>query len=179
MSMYGANPDQLANLGTTLTRQIDAITQVMGLVDSALNGTTWQGPARERFAVGVERKLQAGAGQVERGVRSGRQGLCRPRRRTPACDGCRLSTRPDRSTYAGGVVHIEFTIEPFVEGHPGAHVLAAIEAAQRSVSMSTWARSARRATVERNDVGALVGAVTDAALGLGATHVSIHLEQDS
>ena len=50
MSMYGANPDQLASLGNTLTRQIDSITQVMGLVDSALNGTTWQGPARERFA---------------------------------------------------------------------------------------------------------------------------------
>jgi hypothetical protein len=50
MSMYGANPDELANLGNTLTRQIDAITQVMGMVDSALNGTTWQGPARERFA---------------------------------------------------------------------------------------------------------------------------------
>ena len=27
-------------------------------------------------------------------------------------------------------------------------------------------------------VGALVSAVSDAALGLGATHVSIHLEQD-
>ena len=50
MSMYGANPDQLASLGTTLTRQIDTISQLMGLVDSALNGTTWQGPARERFA---------------------------------------------------------------------------------------------------------------------------------
>ena len=72
MSMYGANPDELASLGNTLTRQIDAITQVMGLVDSALNGTTWQGPARERFAVGVERQLQAGARQAERGVRAGR-----------------------------------------------------------------------------------------------------------
>ena len=29
MSMYGANPDQLTNLGNTLTRQIDSITQVM------------------------------------------------------------------------------------------------------------------------------------------------------
>jgi len=50
MLMYGANPDQLASLGTTLTRQIDSITQVMSAVDSALNGTTWQGPARDRFA---------------------------------------------------------------------------------------------------------------------------------
>lgn len=49
MTMYGANPDQLNNLGLTLNRQIDAITQVMSTVDSVLNGTTWQGPARERF----------------------------------------------------------------------------------------------------------------------------------
>lgn len=49
MSMYGANPEELANLGNTLTRQIDAIAQVVGTVDGVLNGTTWQGPARERF----------------------------------------------------------------------------------------------------------------------------------
>ena len=49
MTMYGANPEQLANLGTTLTRQIDSITQMMSTVDGVINGTTWQGPARERF----------------------------------------------------------------------------------------------------------------------------------
>jgi hypothetical protein len=49
MTMYGANPEQLTHLGTTLTRQIDVITQVMATVDSVLGGTTWQGPARERF----------------------------------------------------------------------------------------------------------------------------------
>ena len=49
MTMYGANPEQLTNLGTTLTRQIDNIAQLMSTVDSVLNGTTWQGPARERF----------------------------------------------------------------------------------------------------------------------------------
>lgn len=49
MSMYGANPEQLSHLGTTLTRQIDVITQVMSTVDGVLSGTTWQGPARERF----------------------------------------------------------------------------------------------------------------------------------
>lgn len=49
MSMYGANPEQLSHLGSTLTRQIDSIAQVMSTVDGVLNGTTWQGPARERF----------------------------------------------------------------------------------------------------------------------------------
>jgi uncharacterized protein YukE len=49
MTMYGANPEQLAHLGTTLTRQIDAITQVTTTVDGVIGATTWQGPARERF----------------------------------------------------------------------------------------------------------------------------------
>jgi uncharacterized protein YukE len=49
MSMYGANPEQLSHLGTTLTRQIDTITQLMTTVDGVINSTTWQGPARERF----------------------------------------------------------------------------------------------------------------------------------
>ncbi len=49
MSMYGANPEQLTHLGTTLNQQIDAITSMMSTVDGVLNGTTWQGPARERF----------------------------------------------------------------------------------------------------------------------------------
>ena len=49
MSMYGANPEQLSNLGRTLTRQIDSIQQVTATIDGVLNGTTWQGPARERF----------------------------------------------------------------------------------------------------------------------------------
>ena len=49
MTMYGADPDQLNNLGTTLSRQIDALTQLTSSVDGVLNGTVWQGPARERF----------------------------------------------------------------------------------------------------------------------------------
>jgi uncharacterized protein YukE len=49
MTMYGANPEQLTHLGTTLNRQIDTIAQLMSTVDSVLGGTTWQGPARDRF----------------------------------------------------------------------------------------------------------------------------------
>jgi len=49
MSLYGANPEELDHLGATLTRQIDAIATVMSNVSSVLAGTTWVGPARERF----------------------------------------------------------------------------------------------------------------------------------
>jgi uncharacterized protein YqgV (UPF0045/DUF77 family) len=75
------------------------------------------------------------------------------------------------------VVHIEFTVEPFVEGQPGAHVLAAIEAARIrgvDVDMGPFGSSC---DVSLPDVGDVVSAVVDAALGEGATHVSVHLEQ--
>ena len=48
MSMYGANPEQLATLGRTLNNQIEAINQLMSTVDGVLNGTAWTGPARDR-----------------------------------------------------------------------------------------------------------------------------------
>jgi uncharacterized protein YukE len=48
--MYGADPDQLQTLGTTLRRQIDVISGVSSQVSSLLGNTTWQGPAHDRFA---------------------------------------------------------------------------------------------------------------------------------
>ena len=49
MSMYGANPEQLAALGRSLKQQITAIEGVLSAVGSALGGTTWVGPARDQF----------------------------------------------------------------------------------------------------------------------------------
>lgn len=49
MSLYGANPEQLESLGATLSRQVAAIEEVSATVTSSLNGTTWTGPARDRF----------------------------------------------------------------------------------------------------------------------------------
>ena len=49
MSLYGANPEQLEHLGTTLKRQVEAINAVMSTVSSVLSGTTWTGPARDQF----------------------------------------------------------------------------------------------------------------------------------
>ncbi|MEI7618395.1 MAG: hypothetical protein WCK14_07215 [Actinomycetota bacterium] len=49
MSMYGANPEQLARLGSTLKHQIDTINTLVSTVTSALGGTTWVGPARDQF----------------------------------------------------------------------------------------------------------------------------------
>lgn len=49
MTMYGADPEQLSQLGRTLRDQIDAIEAMVSTVDGSLAGTPWQGPARERF----------------------------------------------------------------------------------------------------------------------------------
>ncbi|MCU1360190.1 MAG: hypothetical protein JWN99_1479 [Ilumatobacteraceae bacterium] len=49
MSMFGANPEQLAALGRNLQRQMDAINGVLSTVSSTLAGTSWEGPARDQF----------------------------------------------------------------------------------------------------------------------------------
>ncbi len=49
MTMYGANPEQLAALGRSMQQQMAAIDGVLHTVTTALGGTTWMGPARDRF----------------------------------------------------------------------------------------------------------------------------------
>ena len=49
MTMYGANPEQLASLGSTLKQQIAPIDSLVATVTSVLHGTTWVGPARQQF----------------------------------------------------------------------------------------------------------------------------------
>ena len=49
MTMYGANPEQLTTLGTTLKQQVPPIETLVRTVTSVLAGTMWEGPARQRF----------------------------------------------------------------------------------------------------------------------------------
>jgi hypothetical protein len=49
MSMIGADVEQLAALGRTLTSQIQQINTVMSTVSGALGNTLWKGPARDQF----------------------------------------------------------------------------------------------------------------------------------
>ena len=49
MSMIGADVEQLAALGRTLTNQIQQINTVMSTVSGALGNTLWKGPARDQF----------------------------------------------------------------------------------------------------------------------------------
>ena len=72
---------------------------------------------------------------------------------------------------------LEFTIEPFVEGEPGPHVLMAIEAAQAlgyEIEFGPFGSSCQ-VPVER--AGDVTKAVVEAAFANGATHVSLHAER--
>ena len=70
---------------------------------------------------------------------------------------------------------LEFTVEPFVEGQPGPHVQAALDAATAAgadVDFGPFSSSCRVSDELMPDV---VAAVTRAAFAHGATHVSLHV----
>ena len=74
--------------------------------------------------------------------------------------------------------YVEFTIEPFVEGRPGPHVTAAIAAAEAcglDVEVGPFGSSV---VVDLTEAGAVIAALTDAAMANGATHVSVHVARD-
>ena len=76
------------------------------------------------------------------------------------------------------MAYVEFTIEPFVEGRPGPHVTAAIAAAEArglDVEVGPFGSSV---IVDLVDVGGVIGAITDAAIANGATHVSVHVARE-
>lgn len=47
--MIGADPDQLSNLGSILSRQREAVETIVTTVAQSLSGTMWVGPARQSF----------------------------------------------------------------------------------------------------------------------------------
>ena len=69
---------------------------------------------------------------------------------------------------------LEFTIEPFVEGHPGPHVLSAIEAARAFGYEVEFGPFGSTCSVPTPQIGEVVRAVLDAAFANGATHVNLH-----
>ncbi|MET0146078.1 MAG: hypothetical protein ABW328_15050, partial [Ilumatobacteraceae bacterium] len=73
------------------------------------------------------------------------------------------------------VQEIEFTVEPFVEGRPGPHVTAAVEAATLAgadVDFGPFATTCRAADDVMPDI---VAGITRAAFANGATHVMLHV----
>jgi hypothetical protein len=82
-----------------------------------------------------------------------------------------------RSLQCIRVLLLEFTIEPFVEGEPGPHVISAIEAAKSlgfEIDFGPFGSSCR---VPAGRAGEVAKVVVDAAFANGATHVSLHAER--
>lgn len=77
------------------------------------------------------------------------------------------------------MLRVEFTVEPFVEGQPGPHVTAAVDAVRSlgpDVDFGPFGTSFQAS----DDVAASsVSALVAAAYANGATHVSIHIERAS
>ena len=70
---------------------------------------------------------------------------------------------------------VEFTVEPFVEGEPGPHVRAAVEAAERSGLAVDVGPFGTGVTGDDDAVLDVVDAIVRAAVGAGATRVSLQV----
>ncbi len=73
------------------------------------------------------------------------------------------------------MAYVEFTIEPFVEGEPGAHVLAGLEAVRAAGLEPHMDAFGSSITVEVDRVAEGIRALITAATAAGATQVSIQL----
>ena len=70
---------------------------------------------------------------------------------------------------------VEFTIEPFVEGDPGPHVRAAVDAAERSGLTVDFGPFGTTVSGEDDVVLDAVDLILRAATAAGATRVSLQL----
>jgi uncharacterized protein YqgV (UPF0045/DUF77 family) len=73
------------------------------------------------------------------------------------------------------VQELEFTVEPFVEGHPGPHVTAAVEAATAAGAEVEFGPFGSSCRVDDDMMPEVVAAITRAAFANGASHVSLHV----
>ena len=190
--MYGADPEQLSALGSKLVAQNEPIAQIQSVVMTTLAGTTWQGPARDRFeaewndqfnpalnalkdaftAAGNEctqrgRLADPGDGRGRLTASSGKRSLPAraSKQRTPSVDPLRLT----------GVQALEFTIEPFVEGNPGPHVRAAVAAVESLGATVDFGPFGSTCEASAAAMPEIVAAVVKEAFANGATHVSLHI----
>jgi uncharacterized protein YqgV (UPF0045/DUF77 family) len=74
-------------------------------------------------------------------------------------------------------LHAEFTVEPFVEGAPGPHVQAAVDAARASGVTVDFGPFGTSLAGDDASVLDAIDAVLAAALAAGATRISLQLER--
>lgn len=73
---------------------------------------------------------------------------------------------------------VEFTVEPFVEGRPGPHVTAPVDAVRAlgvEIDIGPFGSSC---SVDDERIGEIVGAIVHAAVGRGASHVNVDISEE-
>jgi uncharacterized protein YqgV (UPF0045/DUF77 family) len=73
---------------------------------------------------------------------------------------------------------VEFTIEPFVDGRPGPHVQAAVEAATAAGADVEFGPFGSTGRASGASMPAVVAAITRAAFANGATHVTLSVSRE-
>jgi uncharacterized protein YqgV (UPF0045/DUF77 family) len=74
---------------------------------------------------------------------------------------------------AGTMLHVEFTIEPFIEGSPGAHVTVAVAAVERFGLKVEFGPFGSSFSVTKEQLPEVIAELMRAAYGNGATYVSV------
>ena len=74
---------------------------------------------------------------------------------------------------AGTMLNVEFTVEPFVEGSPGAHVTAAVAAVERCGLSVEFGPFGSSFSVTKEQLPEVIAELMRAAYGNGATYVSV------
>jgi len=88
---------------------------------------------------------------------------------------CASERRGPAARTLTAVQELEFMVEPFVEGRPGPHVTAAVDAARAAggeVEFGPFGSTCRADSASMPDI---LAAITRAAFANGATHVSMHV----
>ncbi len=75
------------------------------------------------------------------------------------------------------MLRVEFTVEPFVEGNPGRHVMAAVDAVRHLGPEIEFGPFGSEFTALDDVAVAAVSALVGAAYSNGATHVNLHIER--
>lgn len=75
------------------------------------------------------------------------------------------------------MLRVEFTVEPFIEGQPGPHVLAAVSAVQALGFEVEFGPFASEFTGDGEIVASAIEALVREAYAHGASRVSVHVEQ--
>jgi uncharacterized protein YqgV (UPF0045/DUF77 family) len=73
------------------------------------------------------------------------------------------------------MLRVEFLVEPFVEGRPGRHVVAAVDAVEARGHRVDFGPFGSSFEIDADEVGAVVGDLLAAAYGTGASAVHVQV----